>query len=257
MIYSTFAQVYDTLMDADLYADWRDYVTARVTPAGQPLLELAGGSGSLALLLDEAGFAVTDFDLSGDMLALAEQKIDAQGRDIPLILGDMRDLTDMPTYAVVTCFDDSICYMADLATVQTVFEQVFSVLEPGGDFLFDAHSLYQMDTVFPGYMYNYQTEDYAFMWHSYEGEVPHSVEHDLTFFVYDEKLDAYHPLIETHHERTYAVSDYVSALTAAGFTDIEVTADFGQGPVQDDSTRWFFRGKKPEQSKAHLADQLA
>ncbi|WP_179395784.1 class I SAM-dependent DNA methyltransferase [Lacticaseibacillus absianus] len=246
MIYSTFAQVYDTLMDDSLYADWRDYVLARVTPAHQPVLELAGGSGSLALLLDDAGFAVTDFDLSGDMLALAEQKIDAAHRDIPLILGDMRDLSEMPTYDVVTCFDDSICYMQDLTAVQTVFTQVASVLPPGGDFMFDAHSLHQMDDVFPGYMYNYQTEDYAFLWSSYEGDVAHSVEHDLTFFVYDAKLDAYHPLIETHHERTYPVADFKRALVAAGFQDIEVTADFGRGPVTPTSTRWFFHAKKSE-----------
>lgn len=244
MIYSSFAAVYDKLMDTDLYSQWRDYVLQRVQPANQELLELAGGSGSLALLLDEAGFSVTNFDLSGDMLALAEQKIDADNRKIPLILGDMRDLSDMPTYQVVTCFDDSICYMQDLDEVQAVFDGVYAMLAKGGDFMFDAHSIYQMDTVFPGYMYNYQTEDYAFLWNSYEGEVAHSVEHDLTFFVYDEKIDAYHPLIETHHERTYEVASFVKALEKSGFTDIEVTADFGQSPVEATSTRWFFHAKK-------------
>jgi hypothetical protein len=134
--------------------------------------------------------------------------------------------------------------MPDLAAVATVFEQVHAHLQPGGDFFFDAHSLYQMDTVFPGYMYNYQTEDYAFMWQSYAGEVPHTIEHDLTFFVYDEAIDAYHPLIETHHERTYPLADWVATLEAAGFHDVTVTADFGQNAVQPDSTRWFFHAKR-------------
>lgn len=93
----------------------------------------------------------------------------------------------MPTYQIVTCFDDSVCYMPDIDAVTNVFKQVYSVLDAGGDFMFDAHSLHQMDDLFPGYMYNYQTEDYAFLWTSYEGEVPHSAEHDLTFFLYDEK----------------------------------------------------------------------
>ncbi|WP_461226433.1 class I SAM-dependent DNA methyltransferase [Lacticaseibacillus suihuaensis] len=248
MIYSTFAQVYDTLMDETLYTQWRDYVVARVAPKGQQLLELAGGSGSLALLLDAAGFAVTDFDLSGEMLALAEQKIDQAGRDIPLIMGDMQDLSDMPQYDVVTCFDDSLCYMPSLAAVTAVFRQVASVLPVGGDFFFDAHSLYQMDQVFPGYMYNYQTEDYAFMWSSYEGDVPHSVEHDLTFFVYDEKLDAYHPLLETHHERTYPQRDFEQALAEAGFTLVSATAEFGTAAIADTSTRWFFHARKAREA---------
>lgn len=33
MIYTSFAQVYDTLMDDTLYTQWRDYVQARVPAA--------------------------------------------------------------------------------------------------------------------------------------------------------------------------------------------------------------------------------
>lgn len=242
MIYATFAQVYDTLMDESLYLQWRDYVQARVAP--QPVLELAGGSGTLAGLLAAAGYQPTVFDLSNEMLALADAKLAAKGLQLPLIQGDMRDLSALGEYPVVTCFDDSICYMPDLASVTAVFKQVAAHLPQGGDFMFDAHSLHQMDDLFPGYMYNYQTEDYAFLWHSYAGEVPHSASHDLTFFIYDEAIDAYHPLIETHEERTYPVADYETALKAAGFTDIEVTADFGTGAVTPTSTRWFFHAKK-------------
>ncbi len=59
MIYTSFAQVYDTLMDDTLYTQWRDYVQARV-PAGSHVLELAGGSGSLAVLLAQAAIRSPD-----------------------------------------------------------------------------------------------------------------------------------------------------------------------------------------------------
>lgn len=244
MIYDSFAQVYDTLMDDSLYARWRDYVTARVAPQGQALLELAGGSGSLAVLLAQAGFTVTDLDLSPEMLALASPKVTAAGVEVPLLQGDMRDLEGLPAYQVVTCFDDSLCYMPDLAAVTTVFQQVAALLPSGGDFLFDAHSLHQIDDVFPGYMYNYQTDDYAFMWSSFAGDEPHTIAHELTFFVYDEALDAYHPLEETHHERTYPQVDYEQALATAGFQLVSATADFGTAPITPASTRWFFHARK-------------
>lgn len=240
MIYSSFAQVYDELMDQDLYANWRDYVLKRVQPRGQRLLELAGGSGTLAVLLKRAGFDVTALDLSAEMLALAAEKINRADVEIPLVQADMRDFAQLGEFDVITCFDDSICYMPDIADVTRVFSEVNKSLKPGGRFMFDAHSLHQMDDIFPGYMYNYQTEDFAFLWSSYEGEMPHSAEHDLTFFVYEEDLDAYKPLIEQHKERTYPISDFRQALTDAGFTDIEVTAEFGTADVAPDSTRWFF-----------------
>ncbi|MFD1429873.1 class I SAM-dependent DNA methyltransferase [Lacticaseibacillus mingshuiensis] len=246
MIYTTFAEVYDRLMDDSLYSRWCDYVTARVAPRGQRLLELAGGSGSLAVLLAQAGFAVTDLDLSGDMLALAEPKIEAAGVDVPLVQGDMLalDAIGLAPFDVVTCFDDSLCYMPDLASVAQVFQQVAKLLPAGGDFFFDAHSLHQMDDIFPGFMYNDQTETQAFLWTSYEGEVPHSIEHDLTFFLYDEAIDAYHPLAETHKERTYPQADFEKTLAQAGFKLVSATADFGKATITPASTRWFFHARK-------------
>lgn len=135
MIYTTFAEVYDQLMDQSLYQRWRDYVVKRVKPSHQPLLELAGGSGFLAVLLAQSGYQVTDFDLSEEMLTLAEEKADAAGMALTLLQGDMRDLQALPEFPIVTCFDDSICYMQNLDEVQQVFTQVASRLPTGGDFL--------------------------------------------------------------------------------------------------------------------------
>ena len=167
-----------------------------VAPAGQPVLELAGGSGFLAVLLAQAGYQVTDFDLSDEMLSLAAEKAEEADAQLTLIQGDMRDLSDLPPVPVVTCFDDSICYMANLEEVQQSLHSG-SVFAAAGRSFFSMRTRYIKWTRFSGYMYNYQTDDFAFLWHSFVGEVPHSVEHDLTFFLYDEALDAYKPLTET------------------------------------------------------------
>ncbi|KRN29729.1 ubiE COQ5 methyltransferase family protein [Lactobacillus selangorensis] len=245
MIYTTFARVYDQLMDKDLYRQWYNYAQERLQlPAGAPLLELACGSGDLAIQFAQAGLNVTGLDFSAEMLALADQKQQAAGTDVEWVEGDMRALEGLGPFQAVTCFDDSLCYMPDLDNVQQVFQQVYQVLAPGGTFLFDAHSIYQIDEFFPGYMYNYKEEEMAFMWTSYEGDVPHSIEHDLSFFVWDDEIQGYQELNELHHERTYPLAAYQQALTQAGFTGIQVTADFGRQEVQPESGRWFFEAHK-------------
>lgn len=243
MIYQSFATVYDRLMDHSLYQKWCDYTLAQLSTKKR-VLELACGAGDLAILLKKAGLSVVGLDLSEEMLSIAAEKAQTAGVELPLLQGDMTDLSEIGTFEAVTCFDDSICYMSDLKQVQAVFKQVYQCLEMGGQFLFDAHSLYQMDELFPGFMYNDKTEETAFMWTSYAGEVPHSVEHDLSFFVWDDQLNGYQELNELHHERTYPLADFVQALEAVGFKQVQVSADFGQSTVQSDSVRWFFSAVK-------------
>ena len=107
-------------------------------------------------------------------------------------------------------------------------------------FLFDVHSVYQIDEVFPGYTFNDQTEEVSCLWKSVVGEYPHSIEHDLTFFVYQDEIGLYERFDETHKERTYQLQTYVDMLKKAGFASIEVSAEYGEEEITEESTRWFF-----------------
>lgn len=71
-------------------------------------------------------------------------------------------------------------------------------------------------------------------------ETPHSVDHDLTFFTYNDAKQAYDEVAELHHEQTYSMATYERLLQQAGFQSIQVTADFGRQPVAETTTRWFF-----------------
>ncbi|USS85253.1 class I SAM-dependent methyltransferase [Fructilactobacillus myrtifloralis] len=243
MIYSQFATFYDQLFDNELYPQWADYVKRWVQPPAR-VLDLACGTGRLLVLLDQAGYQVTGVDLSADMLALANQHLAEAETTVPLLQLNMLDLQELGEFDAVTCFDDSLCYLQDLSEVTQVFQTVADRLPVGGQFLFDVITPYQTDVKYPGYMYNYQDDDQAFMWTTYAGSEPHAVEHDLTFFHYQPELDAYAAYAETHYERTYPLGDYEQALHSAGFGEIIVTSDFGKAPVTDTTTRWFFRGVK-------------
>ncbi|EOH87727.1 class I SAM-dependent DNA methyltransferase [Enterococcus pallens] len=237
MAYETFALVYDEVMDDSLYQKWLDFSLRHLPSASCNLLELACGTGALAVAFANAGCTVTGLDLSEDMLMLAQDRALSEGVEIQLIAGDMLDLTDIGTYQAVTCFSDSLCYMENQEQVLKVFQGVYSLLEENGVFIFDVHSLYQMDTVFPGYSFHDQTEDFAFLWDSYVGKAPHSIEHFLTFFVkegeYFERID------ELHQERTYSLETYQELLKKAGFQS-KVYADFEDEAPNETSKRWFF-----------------
>ncbi|APX72544.1 class I SAM-dependent methyltransferase [Companilactobacillus allii] len=242
MIYNSFARVYNELMDDDLYKNWASYVENNTNDA-KTLLDVACGTGDLTIQLADK-YQVTGTDLSEEMLKIAEKKAKDSNVSIPFVQSNMMDLFEMGNYDVITCFDDSICYLKDEDELAITFNQVYQHLNEGGKYLFDAHSLYQMDELFPGYMFNHKEEDSAFMWSSYEGEVPHSIEHELTFFDWDEKIGGYKANTEIHHERTYPIKTFIRILEDVGFNNISVSADFGKSEVKQKSNRWFFSAEK-------------
>ncbi|MFC6180877.1 class I SAM-dependent DNA methyltransferase [Lactiplantibacillus daowaiensis] len=240
MIYQTFAELYDELFDPAMYQQWLDFVRRQLPDQTGEVLELACGTGRLAVLLAQAGYHVTGFDLSDNMLALAQQHAEAADVTIPLIEGNMLDLSELGTFSAVTCFADSFCYLPDITQVQQAFTEVAQHLTADGKFLFDVITPHQTDDVYPGYMYNYRDDERAFMWTSYAGETPHSAEHDLTFFIWNDDKQAFDEVSELHQEQTYDLATYQQALAAAGFSHVTVTADFGQHEPDDQTTRWFF-----------------
>jgi len=244
MIYQTFAELYDELFDPAMYEQWLDFVRRELPDQSGQLLELACGTGRLGVSLAQAGYHVTGLDLSENMLALAQEHVEEASVTLPLLQGDMLDLSEIGTFDAVTCFADSFCYLPNVETVQKAFEQVAQHLAADGEFLFDVITPHQTDDVYPGYMYNYRDEERAFMWTSYAGEIPHSAEHDLTFFIYNEDKQAFDEVSELHQERTYELAAYQQALKAAGFNDVTVTADFGQQEPTAETTRWFFKCRK-------------
>jgi len=238
MAYETFAFVYDEVMDDSLYQQWLDFSLRHLPKATNQVLELACGTGALAVEFAKKGFDVTGLDLSEEMLTLASDRAIQEDVSINWVAGDMLDLTDIGKYQAVTCFSDSLCYMQDATQVQQVFKGVYQLLEESGTFIFDVHSIYQIDEVFPDYSFHDQTEDFAFLWDSYSGDSSHSIEHFLTFFVKKEG-EMFERFDELHKERTYSLDMYQKMLTEVGFK-VEVFADFTDDEPMETSKRWFF-----------------
>ena len=82
-LYTSFAEVYDQLMDNVNYEDWADFYAGLLQSGGvgpgSKVCECACGTGSLTLPLQKRGFQMTGVDLGREMLWQAAQKARARG----------------------------------------------------------------------------------------------------------------------------------------------------------------------------------
>ncbi|MCU9613946.1 class I SAM-dependent methyltransferase [Caldibacillus lycopersici] len=242
MNYQSFAYLYDELMDEAPYDKWVCFFQKqkeKYTPNANNILDLACGTGEMSIRLSEQGYQVTGVDLSEDMLAVANEKAMNKGYRIPFYQQNMTELEGIGPFDIVVIFCDSLNYLASEKEVIETFQSVKRVLKPDGLLLFDVHSTYKIDSVYAGNTFAFNGDDISYIWSSYKGEQPYSIEHELSFFVFDEQTAQYDRYDELHKQQTYTINQYKHWLTNTGFTIQSIEADFGEA-VTDTSERIFF-----------------
>lgn len=241
MTYGIFARVYDELMDDSLFKKWKDFTQHYLPDKNSAILELACGSGDLAVLLKQEGYSITGMDLSEEMLTIAKSKQEEAGVHFPLIQADMRDLSVFSKYDALISYCDSLCYLQSPEDLELVFKEAYQHLKDGGIFLFDVFTTEYIEAL-DGYSYHDEIPNIIFTWDSYKGDAKHSIEHELSFFRELENGN-YERIIEVHKERTYSLDFYIERLKKIGFSNIELTADFNK-ELTGDNKRWFFKAEK-------------
>lgn len=135
-MFAGIARRYDLLnhlLSANIDRRWRKFVADKLRPAlvsGTRTLDVACGTGDLALTLSEAGQShITGLDFCRPMLEVAAQKTAERQRSIPFIEADALRLPfAAETFDVVT-----IAFgLRNLASVEGGLEELFRVLRPGG-----------------------------------------------------------------------------------------------------------------------------
>lgn len=249
MTYERFAYVYDALMKEAPYGKWlRFFEQHAASLPGKDVLDLACGTGELSWRFAAAGWNTTGVDLSEDMLMIAQQKAVEKGLSIPVFQQDMRSLEGLGQFDAVTIFCDSLNYITEAEDVRRTFQHIQPHVKPGGLLLFDVHSLFKVHHIFKGHTFTETGEDISYIWDCFEGEQADSVEHELTFFVLDESTEQYERFDEYHVQRTFSPVQYAAWLQEAGFTDIQISADFTSEPPAEQSERIFFVCRKPVES---------
>ncbi len=118
---------------------------ARHPAPGRRALDLACGTGTLALLLADEGWEVTGVDSSPAMLAQAAAKFAGAPaeRRPSLVQADMRQIAGLVpagAYDLATCTYDSLNYMLDAADLAAAFAAAAAALAPGGVYVADMNT---------------------------------------------------------------------------------------------------------------------
>ncbi len=122
--------------DAD-HADFDDdlpFYRELARRSGDPILEAMCGSGRLLVPLAQAGRRITGIDTSGEMLALAQERLAAQGLvgRATLIEGDVRVPIAGGPYAIAMIALNSFMHLVNTAEQIAVLKNMHAALRPGG-----------------------------------------------------------------------------------------------------------------------------
>jgi ubiquinone/menaquinone biosynthesis C-methylase UbiE len=136
--------LYDRI--ARFYDPWSRSVTEDVgfyveqaAASGGPVVELAVGTGRIAVPIAEAGVQVIGVDSSPEMLAVARRTAEDAGvaHRVDLRLGDVREPPVDERVPLVICPFRSLLHMETEAEKRSALEAARALLAPGGLYVFD------------------------------------------------------------------------------------------------------------------------
>jgi SAM-dependent methyltransferase len=222
--YDVFASYYDAFTAESDYEVWTEQVLGVAGQhglSGAALLDVACGTGNSFMPFVRRGFRVTGCDGSAAMLAEAARK----APDVALVRADMRELTTLGRFDLVTCFDDSLNYLPDADGLMAALHGIAANLARHGLALFDLNTLRAYRTTFASDSVA-ERDGVVFAW---RGQCPPDAEPGCLaaaeIDVFAPATDSLYERVTSRHEqRHFPCEEVVELITAA---DLECVAIHG------------------------------
>ncbi len=223
--YGALARSYDRLTNDVSYEAVVDFyfeILARENLRPRTAVDLACGTGSVAMLLAQRGLRVTGVDMSEEMLCVAAQKAQ-NGKNRPLFVCQRLQQLRLPKAVdLAVCALDSLDYITDPADCEEAIRRIYKALNPGGCFIFDVNTpgkLRAMD----GQVFLDEDDDVYCVWRGEFDEQTNICSYGMDLF--QREGDAWVRSFEEHREYAYSAQQLKGYLKAAGFTSVAVYAD--------------------------------
>lgn len=251
-IYERYAPLYDAsgqVRFALLTHMYLCELLARHPVTGRRALDLACGTGTLALLLADDGWAVTGLDASAAMLEQAAAKAadSPAGTNLRLVHGDMRradELLPNAAFDLATCTYDSLNYLLCEDDLAACFAAAARVLAPGGLYVADMNTRHFLEHDWGECLVREQ-DGYVQIERSSFDPARATNSMVLTGFVGDDE-SGYERFDELHVERAYP-PELVSALIAHAGLRVEAVYDsFTFSPPGPRTQRIFWVARREE-----------
>ena len=246
--YRGFARVYDALMADAPYDSWAAYIDD-VIGAGSDttrtnsrknfiVLDLACGTGNIALRLAKMGYDLIGVDASEDMLAEASRKAYDENLKILFLEQDMRELNLFGTIDAVVCVMDGMSYLLTEYDLLKAFKRVKLFLNPGGIFIFDMNTEYKFKEMLGENSFTAEADGASYEWDNHYDAAKGINEYRVTF-----TQTCGESFVEVHHQRAYPVNHICKLLKKAGFNNVEVRDGYSDATPSDECIRAVFIAK--------------
>lgn len=204
-------------------------------------VDLACGTGSVAILLAEQGLQVTAVDMSEEMLTQAWSKAEEMSNPPRFSCQKLQQLSLPRGVDLAVCALDSLDYITDPADCKQAICRIFRALNPGGIFIFDVNTPEKLRAM-DGQVFLDEDDDVYCIWRGEFDEETQICSYGMDLFQRHGEL--WVRSFEEHKEYAYSVEQLTQYLRAAGFTHIEVFADRVFCPPREGEQRVYFKARK-------------
>jgi len=252
--YEEYARVYDESGQLAFSLKMRRYLPTlldRHPVPGRRMLDLACGTGTVAISFAHDGWEVLGIDGSEAMLEQARAKAEDAGACVVWSQQDMRTFVAPARVHLVTCLYYSINYMLTSDDLAAVFRHVYAALEPEGLFLFDMNTAYAFAVLWDDETHLTDDPHITVIFRSRYDDRRQRV--TVVATVFERQGALYYKIQEEHTEQAYPPEQVATLLTDAGFR-VEAHYDcFTFVEPGERSFRIMWVARKPAvEERAHL-----
>ena len=242
--YHALAQSYDRLtndVDYDATVDFYYEILKKEGLTPRSAVDLACGTGSVALRLAKRGLRVTAVDMSWEMLMVAQQKA-MEAQVFPqFVCQQLQELQLLRGVDLAVCALDSMDYILDPRDCQKAIERVWKALNPGGCFIFDVNTPQKLRAM-DGQIFLDEDDEVYCVWRGEFDEKTNICSYGMDLF--QRRGEVWQRSFEEHREYAYCAEQLTGYLRQAGFTSIAVYADRRFAAPEADEQRIYIKARK-------------